>query len=68
MNHAAGMARRTYEEIVRECGLTDDEVRVLSLARRGLSYIQMAQECHCSDSTIKRRLQSIRRKIKAYPN
>ena len=44
-------------------GLTDDELEVLSLSRRGKSVDAIGMELGMSDSTVKRRRASLRSKI-----
>ena len=44
-------------------GLTDDELEVLSLSRRGKSVVAIGMELGMSDSTVKRRRASLRSKI-----
>ena len=44
-------------------GLTDDELEVLSLSRRGKSVVAIGIELGMSDSTVKRRRASLRSKI-----
>lgn len=57
--------RALREELERECGFTDDELEILRLCGRGWSYVQIADERHCSVETVRNRIRGIKNKIAA---
>lgn len=56
-------SKEEYDELVENCGFTDEELAVLTFKRRGWSHIAIAAELYTSESTIKRRCKSIKKKI-----
>ena len=55
-----------WEEFIENCDFTDDELEILPLIRRGWSQIDIATELCISNSTLKRRIKSIKNKITKY--
>ncbi len=52
-----------YEYFVENCNFTDRELEVFNLRRKGKTYIEISLALHISDSTVKRDLKKIKRKI-----
>ena len=55
--------RAQRDNLVKNCGFTDDEVSVLDYKIRGWYNEDIAAEMYCSSRTIKRRVRSIKNKI-----
>ena len=55
-----------WELFVLHCGFTDDEMSVVNLLRRGWYSVDIAEELSVSVSTVKRRRNSIKKKISRY--
>lgn len=55
-----------WEDFVKNCGFTDDELEVVTYLRRGWACIDIAEEINVSLSTLKRRRTSVGRKIIRY--
>lgn len=45
------------------CAFTEDEVKILDMRRRNVSIVAISMRMQMSESAVKRRLASIRRKI-----
>lgn len=56
-------SRKEYEFFIAECGFTDFEIKVLDLKRKCWCNLTVAEELYVSESTIKRHVSSIKRKI-----
>lgn len=52
-----------YNRFLERCPFSDEEKKILEMKRRGESNIYIAYNLHISDSTVLRRLRSIKKKI-----
>lgn len=57
--------REKYEQLIRDCGFTDDELKVFALKQRGWYGADIAAELNISTRTVSRIFSSIKFKIKA---
>ena len=55
-----------WEEIIKNCGFTDDELNVVALLRRGWYAVDIAEELSISKRTVERRKKCIKQKITRY--
>ncbi len=49
--------------MVRDCGFTDEELKILEGRRKGKSVCSMSLKLNLSERTIKRRIKAIHKKI-----
>ena len=52
-----------YQYIIDKCMFNDELSNILKLRIKGYSIIQISMELHISESTVKRRLSKIKKKI-----
>ena len=55
--------REKYEKLIRDCGFTDDELKVFALKQRGWYGADIAAEMNISLRTVSRLYSSIKSKI-----
>lgn len=55
-----------WDEFLKNCDFTDQEVEIIALIRRGWYIPDIAAELYISDTTVKRRRKSIANKILHY--
>lgn len=49
--------------LLQRCDFSDEEIRIISMRRRGYSVVQMMMDLNLSESALYRRMQSIKNKI-----
>jgi DNA-binding NarL/FixJ family response regulator len=49
--------------LLQRCDFSDEEIRIISMRRRGYSVVQMMMELNLSERAIHRRMLSIKNKI-----
>ena len=58
------MTKQEFEYLIDNCGFTDEEIKVLNLNRKGMTYLEIANEMSYCEKTIKNRCASIKLKMK----
>lgn len=56
-------SRRKYEIILKECSFTDEELKVITLKRKGKTNMEISIEINICESNVHRRTKSITSKI-----
>ena len=55
-----------WQELIQNCSFTDDEAEIVPYLKRGMYYYVIAQNLNVSESTVRRRVKSILKKITKY--
>ena len=55
-----------WDEFIRNCVFTDEDLKVIPYLKKGLYNYTIAQKLNVSEATVKRRKKSIERKMQRY--